>query len=36
MMSYGDGGASANIAICEVIKFHVDEEVFVKGNNSSK
>lgn len=31
MMSYGDGGASANIAICEVIKFHVDEEIFVNG-----
>jgi len=31
MMSYGDGGASANIAICEVIKFHVDELVFVNG-----
>jgi flavin reductase (DIM6/NTAB) family NADH-FMN oxidoreductase RutF len=31
MMSYGDGGASANLAICEVIKFHVDEEIFVNG-----
>ncbi len=31
MMSYGDGGASANIAICEVIKFHIDEEIFVDG-----
>ncbi|MBK7497973.1 MAG: flavin reductase family protein [Ignavibacteriales bacterium] len=31
MMSYGNGGASANIAVCEVIKFHVDEEVFVNG-----
>lgn len=31
MMSYGNGGASANIAVCEVIKFHVDEEVFVSG-----
>jgi flavin reductase (DIM6/NTAB) family NADH-FMN oxidoreductase RutF len=31
MMSYGDGGASANIAICEVIKFHIDEKVFVNG-----
>ncbi len=29
MMSYGDGGASANLAICEVIKFHVNEELFV-------
>jgi flavin reductase (DIM6/NTAB) family NADH-FMN oxidoreductase RutF len=31
MMSYGDGGASANIAICEVIKFHVDEDIFING-----
>mgnify|MGYP001218871334 CR=1 FL=1 len=31
MMSYGDGGASANIAICEVVKFHVDEDIFVSG-----
>lgn len=31
MMSYGDGGASANLAICEVIKFHVNEEIFVNG-----
>ncbi len=31
MISYGSGGASANIAICEVIKFHVNEEVFVDG-----
>jgi len=31
MMSYGDGGASANIAICEVLKFHIDEDLFVNG-----
>lgn len=31
MMSYGEGGASANIAICEVLKFHVDEDIFVNG-----
>ncbi|MBK7630129.1 MAG: flavin reductase family protein [Ignavibacteriales bacterium] len=31
MMSYGDGGAAANIAICEVIKIHVDEDIFVNG-----
>ena len=31
MMSYGEGGTSANIAICEVIKFHVDEDIFVNG-----
>jgi flavin reductase (DIM6/NTAB) family NADH-FMN oxidoreductase RutF len=29
MISYGEGGASANIAICEVIKFHVKEDIFV-------
>jgi flavin reductase (DIM6/NTAB) family NADH-FMN oxidoreductase RutF len=28
MRSFGDGGASANIAICEVLKFHVAEELF--------
>ena len=31
MMSYGDGGAAANIAICEVIKFHVAEDIFENG-----
>lgn len=31
MMSYGDGGASANIAICEVLKFHIAEDIFVNG-----
>lgn len=31
MMSYGDGGASANIAICEVLKFHINEAIFVNG-----
>jgi flavin reductase (DIM6/NTAB) family NADH-FMN oxidoreductase RutF len=31
MMSYGDGGVSANIAICEVIKFHISESIFVNG-----
>lgn len=31
MMSYGNGGASANMAVCEVIKFHVNEEVFING-----
>ena len=36
MMSFGDGGASANIAICEVIKFHVAEDIFVNGIDSSK
>lgn len=29
--SYGNGGASANISICEVIKFHVAEDLFVNG-----
>ena len=31
MMSYGDGGAAAHIAICEVIKFHVSEDIFENG-----
>lgn len=31
MMSYGQGGAAANIAICEVIKIHVAEDIFVNG-----
>lgn len=29
--SFGEGGASANIAICEVVKFHVAEDLFVNG-----
>lgn len=31
MMSYGSGGASANIAICEVIKIHAAEDIFKDG-----
>lgn len=31
LLSYGDKGASANIAICEVVKFHVEERVFENG-----
>src|SRR5690606_39340671 len=31
MHSFGDGGASANIAICEVLKFHVAEDIFRNG-----
>lgn len=31
MRSFGEGGASANIAICEVLKFHVAEDIFTKG-----
>lgn len=31
MRSFGDGGTSANIAICEVIKFHFAEDIFVNG-----
>lgn len=31
MISYGEGGASANIAICEVIKFHIKGDIFVNG-----
>lgn len=29
--SYGEGGASANLAVCEVLKFHVSEDLFVNG-----
>jgi flavin reductase (DIM6/NTAB) family NADH-FMN oxidoreductase RutF len=31
MKSYGEGGAAANIAICQVLKIHVAEDLFVKG-----
>lgn len=31
MFSYGDGGSSANIAICEVVKFHMAENLFQDG-----
>jgi flavin reductase (DIM6/NTAB) family NADH-FMN oxidoreductase RutF len=31
MKSYGDKGSSANMAICEVIKFHIDEDIFSEG-----
>jgi flavin reductase (DIM6/NTAB) family NADH-FMN oxidoreductase RutF len=31
MKSYGTGGSSANIAICEVLKFHVAEDLFENG-----
>jgi flavin reductase (DIM6/NTAB) family NADH-FMN oxidoreductase RutF len=31
MRSFGEGGAAANIAICEVIKFHVAEDLFTNG-----
>lgn len=31
MRSFGDGGASANIAICEVLKFHIAQDLFVDG-----
>jgi len=29
--SFGEGGASANLAICQVLKFHVAEDLFTKG-----
>jgi len=29
--SYGNGGGAANIAICEVVKFHVDESIMADG-----
>ena len=31
MKSFGEGGSSANIAICEVLKFHVAEDIFRNG-----
>lgn len=31
MRSFGEGGASANIAICEVIKFHIAEDIIDDG-----
>jgi len=31
IMSYGEGGGSANIFICEVLKFHVAEDIFKNG-----
>jgi len=31
MVSLGDGPGSGNLAICEVLKFHIAEEIFDKG-----
>jgi hypothetical protein len=31
MKSFGEGGTSANVAVCEVIKFHVAEDLFTNG-----
>jgi hypothetical protein len=31
MKSYGESGGSANIAICEVLKIHVAEDIFTNG-----
>jgi flavin reductase (DIM6/NTAB) family NADH-FMN oxidoreductase RutF len=31
MMSYGEGGASANIAICEILLIHIAEDIFRDG-----
>ena len=31
ILSYGEGGGSANIFICEVMKFHVAEDIFRNG-----
>ncbi|MFO7445199.1 MAG: flavin reductase family protein [Ignavibacteriaceae bacterium] len=31
MLSFGEGGGSANMAICEVVKFHVAEDIFKNG-----
>jgi len=32
MKNYGDGGGSANIAICEVVKFHISENIISDGH----
>jgi flavin reductase (DIM6/NTAB) family NADH-FMN oxidoreductase RutF len=31
MKSIGEGGGAANLAICEVVKFHVTEDIFTNG-----
>ena len=31
MESFGEGGSSANISICEVLKFHIAEDIFKDG-----
>ncbi len=31
MIHLGDGGASGNLAICEVVKFHIAEDIFENG-----
>ena len=31
MKSYGESGGSANMAICEVLKIHVAEDIFTNG-----
>jgi len=31
MKSFGEGGAAANLAICEVVKFHIAEDLFTNG-----
>jgi len=31
MKSFSEGGASANLAVCEVVKFHVAEDLFTNG-----
>ena len=31
MKSFGEGGAAANLAICEVLKFHIAEDIFTNG-----
>ena len=31
MKSFGEGGGAANLAICEVLKFHIAEDLFTNG-----
>lgn len=34
MKTIGDGAGAANLAICEVLKFHIDENIFKEGSQS--
>lgn len=34
MKTIGEGAGAANLAICEVIKFHIDENIFREGSQS--
>lgn len=34
MKSFGEAAGAANIAICEVVKFHIDESIFKEGSKT--